>query len=304
MSKLDFVDVARYQRDVPWNLFRDAGVNGAMARVSEGYFLPPDYTGHIDAYFATNWQALENFDLRGATHYIRFDKNRTGGLTTVDQVNLAIDEIEAQPSQRKATDIFALDVEQPASQIAHIPLVTRAAMLAAAFEEAEKRWDKEYIWLYTGKWWWNPQMPSASLPQMKYLASFHCWAAFYTRLNFSSRMVPKGSVKEDVIAHQWNGGTKKIAGISVDHNEFLFDWDTYLQIAPPVPVPPIPEPVPPTPPIPPPPEPPSPPSPPPVPPDPVLPTSTPEPTPTDPKGCLPTIIPALIELIGKRRNEQ
>ncbi len=278
MNELDFVDVARYQKDVPWNLFRDAGVGGAMARVSEGYFLPPNYTGHIDAYFPRNWQALENFGLRGATHYIRFDKNRTGGLTPADQVNMAINEVEAQPSKRKPADILALDVEQNPKQIAHISKLARAQMLAEAFREAEKRWDKEYIWNYTGKWWWDDQMPAPHVEPMPYLLSFKCWAAYYTIFNLSTRMVPNGWELKDVIAHQYSA-KKQIEGIVVDHNEFKFDWDSYLKldidVPEPLPVPPIPEPIPPTP----------------------TPTPTPVP-PREPRGCLP----ALLDIITTRKT--
>ena len=148
---LDFVDASWHNAIIPWNRFRDAGVRGGICKVSDGYFMKPDFTGHIDSQFKTNWQALDTFDLRGAYHFLRFDVRRSGGLNPAQQVKLALDTI----GDHKDTDIFVLDVEEPLANIANVSLQARANMLADALRYAERYWDKKYIWVYTGAWWWN-----------------------------------------------------------------------------------------------------------------------------------------------------
>ena len=187
MAKLKFVDVSWHNGTIFWNKFRDAGVRGGICKVSDGYFMPPGYHGHIDPQFHRNWQALNTFDLRGAYTYLRWDVGiKTGGLTMRDQVKLAVDTI----GDHKETDILAFDEEQPAAQIAHIPKLARAQMLADALQEAEKYWDKEYIWNYSARWWWNDQLPAPHVDPMPYILSFPGWMAYYGV--FFSRNIPRG----------------------------------------------------------------------------------------------------------------
>ncbi len=266
MPEFDFIDLAHFQKQFPWNRARDAGVRGGIAKVMDGYFMPPDYKGHIDPRFEINWQALDSFDLRGAYGFNRFDVKRSGGLTPAMQMQLALDTIHSY-GDHKETDILVWDVEEKPENIANVSLLARAQMLAEALKTAEKEWNKEYIWIYTGNWWWKPNMPAAHIDPMPYILSFKCWAAYYTRLKFASYMVPKGWTKDQVIAHQYSA-TKKIEGITVDHNEFLWDWDKYLKVEPSPPEPPAPPPDPP----------------------PEPPPETPKPPTTDPKGCLPAIL--------------
>ena len=239
---LGFIDASWHNAIIPWNRFRDAGVRGGIVKVSDGYFMSPDYTGHIDSQFKTNWQALDTFDLRGAYTYITFDANRSGGLNPARQVQLALDTI----GDHKETDIYAIDVEQKPHLISHISLQARANMLADALQYAERYWDKKYIWVYTGAWWFNKNnMPNPNVDPMPYILSFPVWAAFYgARYNLKYH-VPMGWKIEDVVAHQYSM-TKKIAGITIDHNEFRWDWNEYLKIEPPAPVEPPPVPIPPT----------------------------------------------------------
>ena len=226
MANLDVVDVSHHNGAIPWNRFRDLGVRGGICKVSDGYFMPPTYRTHIDPQFERNWQALDTFDLRGAYVFIRFDSNKSGGMTPKDQVKLAVDTI----GDHKDTDIFALDVEQPAGQIAHISKAARVTMLVDALLEAEKGFSK--VWIYTGAWWYDKQMPFPN----SYITSFPMWMAYYGR--FFSRNIPRGWTNP--IAWQYKIG--KIDGKSIDHNDFLWDWDDYL-----IPEPPFPPPVPPPP---------------------------------------------------------
>lgn len=239
MPNLDFIDVSHHQGAFPWNRARDAGVKGGICKVSDGYFMAPTYRGHIDSQFATNWQALDTFELRGAYTFIRFDANKSGGLSPAQQVKLAIDTI----GSHKDRDIFVLDVEQNPTQIAHISLRARSTMLKAALQEAQKHFDN--VWLYTGSWWWDKQIQITS-----YILSFPVWVAYYDI--FPLRKAPNGWALEDVIAHQYSA-KGNIAGVTTDLNEFRWDWDEYLKITPdptpePIPIPPAPTPPAPTPP--------------------------------------------------------
>ena len=232
---MDFIDVSHHNGVLPWNRLRDAGVRGAMCKVSDGYFMPPDYRGHIDSQFENNWSAANMFELRGATIFPTFDSNRSGGLTPAKQIKLGIDHV----GDHKETDILAIDVEQHPVQIAHISKLARLHMLIDAFAEARKWWDEEFIWNYTGKWWWDEELPR-NIPIS--ILQHPLWAAYYGT-GFERFGIPRGYVLADVVAHQFSPWGK-VAGHTLDRNDFRWDWDSYLK----VPVQPPPPPTPPSPP--------------------------------------------------------
>jgi hypothetical protein len=290
MPDLDFADVSWHNSIIAWNRFRTAGVRGGICKVSDGYFMSPSYRGHIDSQFKTNWQALDTFDLRGAYTFITFDANRSGGLSPAKQVKLAIDHI----GDHKEKDIYAIDVEQHPELIKHISKQARLNMLVDAFAEARKWWDAEYIWNYTGAWWWDDQLPK-SIPAS--ILQHPLWMAYYGAERYFNANIPRGYTRGNVIAWQYKIGM--IEGKKIDHNDFLWDWDGYLlpPIHDPVPEPPEDiEPIDPPPIIePPPPEP--------I-PDPIVPDIplTPDPEPPKPKSWLERLIEFIIKIIAELRK--
>lgn len=231
IMELDFIDVSHHNGTITWNALRDAEVRGGIAKVSDGYFMPPGYydtRNHFDPQFRANWAGMTEFDLRGAYHYARFDPASFRPDSLAEQVSKSIDYIGV----RKSNDIYVIDVEQPASQIAHVSLDSRADMLIEALQETQtKGWPKKYVWIYTGAWWWDVQMPVAIPPA---ILEYPVWAASYT----AEIRIPNGW--EEAIAWQYTDRAD-ILGKKYDGNRFLIDWDAYFDEPgePPPPEPPI-----------------------------------------------------------------
>ena len=74
---------------------------------------------------------------------------------------------------------------------------------------------------------------------MPYILSFPVWVAYYGAGYNLKYHLPMGWKLEDIIAHQYSD-RGKIAGKTVDLNEFRWDWDEYLKIETPVEPPPVP----------------------------------------------------------------
>lgn len=239
-ANLDFIDVSWHRGIIPWNNIRNAGVRGGIAKVSDGWFMPPNYSSdgnHFDPQFKSNWAGLEEFDLRGAYHYARFDTPYWRPDTLAQQVINAINYI-GEP--RKTADVFVIDVEQPASQITNISLNNRQDILIDALVAAvDTGWPMEYIWIYTGAWWWNKEMPTTI---DSYILQFPVWAANYPGTLDSNNdlpddpnsnkpyepLVPNGWTMDDVVAWQYSS-LGNVEGVKpVDVNDFRWDWDDYL----------------------------------------------------------------------------
>lgn len=244
-ANLDFLDMSWHNEKVDHLGLRDDGVRGGIAKVWDGYFMSPGYSAadqHFDAQFKNNWNGLAEYELRGAYLFGRFDTASWRPATLAAQVSQAI----AYVGSRKAEDVFVLDIEQPASQIAHITKASRMAMLVDALQEAETQWPKKFIWIYTGAWWWDPQMPSIIDP---YILEFPVWCANYPgTLNADNNLpdplfgtykpkVPNGWTADQVIAWQYSD-KGKIDGKTFDVNDFRWNWDAYFDTINPTPPPP------------------------------------------------------------------
>ncbi len=263
-AKLDFVDVSWHRGIIPWNDLRDGGVRGGIAKVSDGWFMPPNYSAdgnHFDPQFKSNWAGLEEFDLRGAYHYARLDTPSWRPDSLAQQVINAINYIGLP---RKAADVFVIDIEQPASQITSISLDERQDILIEALAAAvDAGWPIEYIWIYTGAWWWGKaeevgnglpwkyQMPEVIDP---YILQFPVWPANYPATVDSNNnlpddpdsddpyepLVPNGWTMDDVVAWQYSAAGNVEGVTPIDLNDLRWDWDDYLLSGNnPPPIPPI-----------------------------------------------------------------
>ncbi len=243
----DFIDLSHHNgaayknNPLDWQAIRDAGIDGAIAKAWDGWFMAPGgypERQHFDAEFLTNWTSMVELTLRGAFLYGRFDTESWRPDSLAEQVSKTIAYI---PLPRKPKDILMLDIEQKATQIAHISLADREAMLVEALQEAESKWDKKFIWLYSAQWWWNYQMPKVLNP---YFLEFPMVVAYYGTSPLTDYL-PNGWPIENVIAHQYtdeyNIPGYPVADLKFDGNQFLWDWDEYFYTANPTP-PPDPEP--------------------------------------------------------------
>ena len=248
VTTLDFIDVSHHNgapyknNSLDWQAIRDAGIDGGIAKIWDGWYLAPGgYAArqHFDDAFLDNWNGMVELALRGGYLFGRFDTAAHRPDSLAEQTAAAIDYI---PSPRKAEDIFMMDAEQPANQIAHIGLASREEMLVEALQEAETKWPKKYIWLYSAKWWWNYQMPVKLNP---YFLEFPMVVAYYGTKKLTEYL-PNGWPIENVIAHQFTD-QYNIPGypnstLDFDGNDFLWDWDEYFDTANPTPPPPLPPP--------------------------------------------------------------
>lgn len=251
-ATLDFLDVSHHNGAVDWLALRDNGIKGGIAKVWDGYFMPPGgYAAkqHFDSQFKNNWNGMAEYELRGAYLFGRFDTASWRPATLSQQVAESIMYI----GQRKAEDIYMLDIEQKPFQIEHISKASRMAMLIEALQEAEAHWPKKFIWIYTGAWWWDFQMPATIDP---YILEFPVMCANYPgALDADNNLpaaqwwqkkrepkVPNGWSIEQVIAWQYSD-KGMLDGNNFDVNDFLWDWDAYFDTINPTPPPP-PEPTP------------------------------------------------------------
>lgn len=257
-AELDFVDGSHHNSTIDWLGLRDYGAKGGIVKVSDGYFMPPGgyvERNHFDSEFKTNWEAMVEFELRGAYHFGRLDSAAWRPDTLAEQVSKAIAYIGLP---RKAEDVFVLDIEQPASQIAHISLASRQDMVIDALDEAASKWPKDFIWIYTGAWWWGKsedrnstdwpyQMPKVISPK---ILEYPVWCANYPgRLDGNNDLpdvpgqdpyapdVPNGWTEDQVVAWQYSD-RGMIDGKRFDVNDFRWNWDEYFDTDNPTPPPP------------------------------------------------------------------
>lgn len=144
------IDVSHYQGTINWELVLNYGIEGAFVKASDGYFMGPNWTGHIDSEFQTNWTALgNNYVIRGAYHFLRLNYDRYAGYPDLEKQA----EIFANTVNPRASDMVVLDIEPPHSQISYLgKSEIRSRVIAALNIFGEKLGRKPII--YTAQWWW------------------------------------------------------------------------------------------------------------------------------------------------------
>lgn len=235
------IDVSHHQGVIDWGKVLDYGIEGAFIKASDGYFMGPSYTGHVDSQFQTNWTALGNNGvIKGAYAFLRLDYDGAVKRPDIEeQADIYFDTVDPQK-----TDVVALDAEQPFAQLAYLSKseIRRRAIFAMDLfqERAPGKFE-----CYTAQWWWG------ELFDDKWDFNWSLWSAHYWSI------WQAGPLKNEPISplarpQKVNGFDKStfwqrsargiIPGIrgSVDLNEFMPDMTLaeYVGIdptAPPVP---------------------------------------------------------------------
>ena len=168
------IDVSHHQGVINWELVLDYGIEGAFVKASDGYFMGPDYTGHVDSQFSTNWTALGNIGvIRGAYHFLRLNYDRYPGYP--DLVKQA--EIFADTVKPRDTDMVVVDIEPPHEEIAYLGKAEVQSRTLTALNIFEDALGKRPI-IYTAKWWWNVYFSASTDFSDWDLWNAHYWSIY------------------------------------------------------------------------------------------------------------------------------
>lgn len=139
---LDGIDVSAWQETVDWTKVKNAGIDFAFIRVSDGL-------GYVDAYFPANWAGAKQAGIvRGAYQFVRFDED------IIAQADLLV----AKVGTLGETDLPpVIDVESTDGQS---PAVI-AQKVGQWIERVEQKTGKRPI-IYTGKYFWNDNVGSSA----------------------------------------------------------------------------------------------------------------------------------------------
>ncbi len=217
------IDVSHHQGVINWELVLNYGIEGAFVKASDGYFMGPDWTGHVDSQFSTNWTALGNIGvIRGAYHFLRLNYDRYPGYP--DLVKQA--EIFADTVKPRDTDMVVIDVEPPHSQIAYLGKAEIRNRVLAALNIFEDALGKRPI-IYTAKWWWNEYFGVAADFTDWNLWNAHYWSIWQTGSRKNEPINPlawpqkiNGFNHCDFWQYSARGKVPGIAG-SVDLNRYM-----------------------------------------------------------------------------------
>jgi len=214
------VDLSHHNGIVGWGLLLDSGIEAAFVKASDGYFMAPNYTGHIDPQFQNNWTALgNNAAIRGAYHFLRLDYDR--GVIRPNLFQQA--DIFADTVQPVDTDMVVLDIEPPHAEIAYLGREGVRTRTLAALNIFEEKLGRKPI-IYTAQWWWGEYFTD-----LDDFSDYDLWSAHYWTIYNNKPLSPFAKPQHvsgfgDSIFWQYSmyGKVPGVAG-SVDLNYYLGD---------------------------------------------------------------------------------
>lgn len=207
-------DVSHYQNTVAWTKVKAAGAGFAIAKATEG-------TTYVDGKFKTNQAAMKTagFAVRGYYHYGHPGSSATtqakhflstvGSLLPGDFLVLDLEtgSASATPAARAGVNGSHVGSHTPAS-------VAKWANDFVTAVTSMSRLNPKRVWVYTGKWFWDPQAGGgASLPNSFF--AHPLWVSGYV----SKPPMPKGWSTYTM----WQYTDKKqTPGITTAHDASVF----------------------------------------------------------------------------------
>ncbi len=148
------IDVSEFQGNINWNSVKAAGKSFAIIRVSDG-------TGHLDPFFAQNWQGAKAAGLiRGVYQFFE------PGEDPVAQANLLLQHMGqiGEGDLPPMIDVEVTGGQSPATINSHIHKWIDTIQAATGRKPL----------IYTGAWFWNPDVQSGDFVSYPLVDSYYC----------------------------------------------------------------------------------------------------------------------------------